>query len=85
MPGSSSPVRGENMARKDESGRLPPLRRPDSKVTDPGKVRLGDGVITAEFPPLRRPDEQIADPGRDHRRISTQAVAFSASPRLLEQ
>jgi len=37
------------------------LRRPDGKITDPAKVRLGDGFISAEFPPLRRPDEKITD------------------------
>jgi len=40
------------------------LRRPDGKITDTAKVRLGDGFISAEFPPLRRPDENIADPGK---------------------
>ena len=29
---------------------FPPLRHPDGKIADRGKVRLGDGVITAEFP-----------------------------------
>jgi hypothetical protein len=43
---------------------FPPLRRPDENIADPGKVRLGDGFISAEFPPLRRPDENIADPGK---------------------
>ena len=43
---------------------FPTLRRPDGKITDPAKVRLGDGFISAEFPPLRRPDENIADPGK---------------------
>jgi len=40
------------------------LRRPDGKIIDAAKVRLGDGFISAEFPPLRRPDENIADPGK---------------------
>jgi hypothetical protein len=43
---------------------FPALRRPDGKITDTAKVRLGDGFISAEFPPLRRPDENIADPGK---------------------
>ena len=43
---------------------FPSLRRPDRKITDTGKVRLGDGFISAEFPPLRRPDENIVDPGK---------------------
>ena len=30
---------------------FPLLRRPYKKIADPGKVRLGDGFITAEFPP----------------------------------
>jgi hypothetical protein len=40
---------------------FPSLRRPDGKITDTAKVRLGDGFISAEFPPLRRPDEKITD------------------------
>jgi hypothetical protein len=40
------------------------LRRPDGKIIDTAKVRLGDGFISAAFPPLRRPDENIADPGK---------------------
>jgi len=40
---------------------FPILRRPDGKITDPAKVGLGDGFISAEFPPLRRPDEKITD------------------------
>ena len=43
---------------------FPPLRHPDAKIADQGKVRLGDGVITAEFPPLRHPDAEIADRGK---------------------
>ena len=43
---------------------FPSLRRPDGKIIDTAKVRLGDGFISAEFPPLRRPDENIADPGK---------------------
>jgi hypothetical protein len=43
---------------------FPPLRRPDPEIADSGKVRLGDGVITAEFPPLHRPDPKIADLGK---------------------
>ena len=30
---------------------FPPLSRPDFSVVDCGRVRLGDGFITAEFPP----------------------------------
>lgn len=43
---------------------LPPLRHPDEKVADLGKVRIGDTGITASFPPLRRPDPKTADPGK---------------------
>lgn len=52
------------MASTNQSAQFPPLRRPDKKITDPGKIRLGDGMITAQFPPLRRPDEKIADRGK---------------------
>jgi hypothetical protein len=52
------------MASTKQNDPFPPLRRPDAKIDDPGKVRLGDGFITAEFPPLRRPDEKVADPGK---------------------
>ena len=47
-----------------KDNKLPPLGRPDEKVADPGKVRLGDTGITAGFPPLRRPDPKTADPGK---------------------
>ena len=30
---------------------FPPLSRPDASIVDAGRVRLGDGFITAEFPP----------------------------------
>ena len=39
------------MASTNQSAQFPPLRRPGKKITDPGKIRLGDGMITAEFPP----------------------------------
>ena len=29
---------------------FPPLCHPDNKIADRGTVRLGDGIITAEFP-----------------------------------
>jgi len=32
---------------------FPPLRHPDAKIADRGKLRLGDGTITAEFPTLK--------------------------------
>jgi hypothetical protein len=35
------------------SGRFPPLRRPDDKTAESGKVRLGDCMITAPLPPHR--------------------------------
>jgi len=43
---------------------FPPLRHPDAKIADRGKLRLGDCAITAEFPPLRHPDPKIADRGK---------------------
>jgi hypothetical protein len=52
------------MAPSKQSTPFPPLHHPDYKITDPGKVRLGDGMITAEFPPLHHPDEKITDPGK---------------------
>lgn len=52
------------MASTKKTVRFPPLRHPDAKIADPGKVRLGDCAITAAFPPLRRPDEKVADPGK---------------------
>ena len=29
---------------------FPPLRHPDARIADRGKLRLGDGMITAAFP-----------------------------------
>jgi hypothetical protein len=52
------------MASTNQSTQFPTLRRPTQKIADPGKVRLGDGLITAELPPLRRPDQTTADPGK---------------------
>ncbi len=52
------------MASTKQNDRFPPLRAPDPKVADPGKVRLGDCSITAQFPPLTNPDPKTADPGR---------------------
>jgi hypothetical protein len=52
------------MSATNHADPFPPLRRPDGKIIDTAKVRLGDGFISAEFPPLRRPDENIADPGK---------------------
>ncbi len=43
---------------------FPPLRHPDAKIADRGKLRLGDAGITAEFPPLCHPDAKIADRGK---------------------
>ena len=52
------------MVPNTQSVGFPPLRRPDAKTTDAGKVRLGDANITAGFPPLRRPDANTADAGK---------------------
>jgi hypothetical protein len=43
---------------------FPPLRHPDARIVDRGKVRLGDGSITAEFPVLTHADPKIYDPGK---------------------
>ena len=43
---------------------VPPLRQPRPDTADRGRVRLGDGCITAEFPPLRQPKPEIVDRGR---------------------
>jgi hypothetical protein len=39
------------------------VRAPAERTADSGKVRIGDGWITAEFPPLRRPSEKTVDTG----------------------
>jgi len=52
------------MASTKPNTSFPPLGRPDEKIADTGKVRLGDGWITGEFPPLGRPVEKIADTGK---------------------
>jgi hypothetical protein len=52
------------MSATNQPGPFPTLRRPDEKITDTAKVRLGNGFISAQFPRLRRPDENIADPGK---------------------
>jgi hypothetical protein len=54
----------DDMASKRDSNRFPPLTTPDPKIADPGKVRLGDSMITAEFPPLSPPDPKVADPAK---------------------
>jgi hypothetical protein len=43
---------------------FPPLRHPDPRIADRGKLRLGDCAITAEFPALRHPDARVADRGK---------------------
>lgn len=40
------------------------VRQPAERTIDSGKVRMGDGWITAEFPPLRRPIEKTLDDGK---------------------
>ena len=52
------------MASTKQTDRFPRLSNADPKIVDPGKVRLGDGFITAEFPPLSNPDPKTADPGK---------------------
>ena len=39
------------MASNKQSVQFPPLQIANLKIADPGKVRLGDGCITAECPP----------------------------------
>jgi hypothetical protein len=41
--------RGER--KLENTPEFPTLGRPVASVRDPGKVRLGDGFITAEYPP----------------------------------
>jgi hypothetical protein len=41
---------------------FPVLLVPPKAVTDPGTVRLGDGVITAEFPPRRAERPVVKEP-----------------------
>jgi hypothetical protein len=48
----------EKMATTRHSSTLQP---PPPAIADRGTVRLGGGVITAEFPPRRRPGPEIAD------------------------
>jgi len=74
-------VEEENMASRKQSitAQFPPLRRPDPKIADPGKVRLGDSSITAQFPPLRRPDPKIADPGKV--RLGDSSITAQFPPR----
>jgi hypothetical protein len=43
---------------------VPVLTAPNAKVADPGKVRYGDGSITAGVPTLSIPDAKVADPGK---------------------
>ena len=52
------------MALTQQSVQFPPLSNPNPKIVDRGKVRLGDGCITAEFPPLSNPDPKVADSGK---------------------
>jgi hypothetical protein len=52
------------MVSTKQNAPFPPLHHPDPTTADSGRVRLGDGVITAEFPLLSRPDPKIADPGK---------------------
>ena len=52
------------MASTKQNDPFPPLRAPNAKIADSGKVRLGDGSITGQFPPLTNPDAKIADPGK---------------------
>ena len=52
------------MASTKRSVPFPPLRPSTSAIADSGKLRLGDGSITAEFPTLRLPDHKIADSGK---------------------
>ena len=42
---------------------IPTARLPDTKVTDVGKVRLGESTITGIVPAPRLPDRQVADTG----------------------
>ena len=50
------------MASKTKRG--PRMRQPAGRTTDTGKVRMGDGWITAGFPLLRRPSKKTLDDGK---------------------
>ena len=52
------------MASRKHIPQFPPLKHPDERIADSGKVRVGDSIITAEFPPLRLLNPTVADPGR---------------------
>jgi len=39
-------------------------RQSAARTVDSGKVRMGDGWVTAEFPPLRQPDQKTVDTGK---------------------
>ena len=52
------------MSSNTQSVRIPVLSTPNPKVADPGKVRYGDGSITAGVPTLSIPDAKVADPGK---------------------
>jgi hypothetical protein len=40
------------------------FKRPDPRIVDPSKVRLGDSMVTGQFPPRREPDSKTTDPGK---------------------
>jgi len=50
--------------RKNEETTLPRLSPPIAEIIDPGKTRLGEVMIGAEFPALRPPAPEIIDPGK---------------------
>jgi hypothetical protein len=62
------------MASNKQSVQFPPLRIPNPKIADPGKVRLGDTDITAQFPPLACRTQRLPIPARF-------ASATAVSPR----
>jgi len=52
-----------NMASPSNTPPTPLFKRPNPRIADPGKVRLGDSMVTGKFPP-RKPDPRTSDSGK---------------------
>ena len=52
------------MSSNMQTVRVPRLSIPSTAIADTGKVRYGDGSITAGVPRLSVPDEKVADTGK---------------------
>jgi hypothetical protein len=44
------------MPAADKNVPFAPHRKPDPRIADPGKVRLGDSMVEGTFPPRREVD-----------------------------